>query len=223
MFQKKNYQYLKVVCSLTVEKYITKKVIYKLIKYIFSFVIAMLFPLFIVVISFVILISSLNQNNSIQPPIDNIIGDGQLSYPVPTHTNISSVFGVRKDPFTGVLARHNGIDFPAPFGTTVVSSEKGIVEYSDYNMGGYGYLVIIKHNENMVTYYAHNSRILVQKGEQVEKGTPIAEVGSTGNSTGNHLHFEVRIDNKPVDPTFYLTNENENNNESEEELIEMKN
>jgi len=121
----------------------------------------------------------------------------------PVEGQISSLYGDRKDPFTGKNRRHNGLDIAAPAGTSVSAAAAGTVSYSGWKPG-YGNIVIIEHGNGYETRYAHNSDTLVRKGETVTAGQSIATVGSTGRSTGPHLHFEVRKDNSPVDPRGYL-------------------
>lgn len=116
---------------------------------------------------------------------------------------LSSRFGGRRDPFDGTLRRHAGIDMPAPPGSAVVAAEAGLVRRAAM-AGGYGQLVEIDHGGGLRTRYAHLSRILVREGDWVERGRPIAAVGSTGRSTGNHLHFEVRRNGIARDPLAYL-------------------
>jgi murein DD-endopeptidase MepM/ murein hydrolase activator NlpD len=123
--------------------------------------------------------------------------------PVVTSTRISSTFGNRKDPFTGRMAFHSGIDFAAPQGTTVLSAGKGTVTFAG-QMSGYGNAVEVTHPGGLVTRYGHLSAFLVKEGDTVSTGTPIARVGSTGRSTGPHLHFEVRRAENAVDPARYL-------------------
>lgn len=104
---------------------------------------------------------------------------------------------------------HQGIDIASSIGTPIYAAKPGVVEYADWNDGGYGYLVEIKHSDGSKTVYAHNDRILVQEGQQVEQGQQISEMGTTGRSTGPHLHFEIRPDGQgAVDPMAYLPNEN---------------
>lgn len=98
---------------------------------------------------------------------------------------------------------HTGVDIGAAAGTPILATAAGTVKYSSW-MGSYGNLVIISHGNGVETYYAHCSQLLVQKGQQVNSGDTIAKVGSTGNSTGPHLHFEVRLNDKPVNPQNYL-------------------
>jgi len=98
---------------------------------------------------------------------------------------------------------HTGIDLAAPYGSPVRSVTAGTVLSAGYE-GGYGKLVKIQHDDSTVTYYAHNSRILVASGERVDAGEMIAAEGSTGHSTGPHVHFEVRIDGNPINPIPWL-------------------
>jgi murein DD-endopeptidase MepM/ murein hydrolase activator NlpD len=102
---------------------------------------------------------------------------------------------------------HRGIDIAAPIGTPIVASAPGEVIAAGWNSGGYGNLVKIRHPDGSVTFYAHNSRVLVRTGEEVAQGQQISEMGSTGRSTGPHLHFEVRPNGQnPVNPIAFLPN-----------------
>ncbi len=123
--------------------------------------------------------------------------------PVATLARISSTFGNRKDPFTGRLAFHSGLDFAAPQGTTVVSAGKGVVSFVG-QISGYGNVVEVTHPDGLITRYGHLSAFIAKQGDAVDTGTPIARVGSTGRSTGPHLHFEVRRAEDAVDPAQYL-------------------
>ncbi len=123
--------------------------------------------------------------------------------PLANPGRVSSGFGSRKDPFTGGRAFHSGIDFPAQRGTNVLSAGSGTVGFVGQR-SGYGNLVEITHGAGLVTRYGHLSSFLVQEGQVVDAGTPIATVGSTGRSTGPHLHFEVRREDVSVDPNRYL-------------------
>ncbi len=123
--------------------------------------------------------------------------------PMGSLSRISSSFGNRKDPFTGGRAFHAGLDFPAPKGTTVLSAGYGKVTFVG-EKSGYGNLVEITHTTGLITRYGHLSAFLVKEGQVVNSGTPIAKVGSTGRSTGPHLHFEVRRKDVAVDPGKYL-------------------
>lgn len=115
----------------------------------------------------------------------------------------SSSYGNRKDPFTGSRAFHAGIDFPAPTGTPVLSAGYGRVSFVG-TKAGYGKTVEVTHGPGLMTRYGHLSAYLVKEGQVVDAGVPIARVGSTGRSTGPHLHFEVHRKNAAVDPTTYL-------------------
>jgi peptidoglycan hydrolase-like protein with peptidoglycan-binding domain len=99
---------------------------------------------------------------------------------------------------------HTGIDFPAPAGTPVGAAGVGVVKFAGWNTGGYGYLIVISHRLGYESWYAHLSRIVASPGQSVTGGTRIGYVGSTGHSTGPHLHFEVRRNGKPIDPAPYL-------------------
>ena len=116
---------------------------------------------------------------------------------------ISSYFGSRADPFDGHTAFHKGVDFAAPEGSQVVAVAKGVVTWSRDRFG-YGKVVEINHGNGLVTRYAHNARLLVKVGDTVQKGQAIAAIGSTGRSTGPHLHFEVLKGGRPVDPMSFV-------------------
>jgi murein DD-endopeptidase MepM/ murein hydrolase activator NlpD len=123
--------------------------------------------------------------------------------PVAATTRTSSTFGNRKDPFTGRLAFHSGLDYAAPHGTKVLSAGAGTVTFVGVK-SGYGNAVEITHGSGLITRYGHLSSFLAKEGQKVSTGTPIARVGSTGRSTGPHLHFEVRRSDTAVDPVKYL-------------------
>jgi murein DD-endopeptidase MepM/ murein hydrolase activator NlpD len=116
---------------------------------------------------------------------------------------ISSYFGHRTDPFNGRKAFHRGLDFAGPAGSKVVSVASGVVTYSKDRFG-YGKTVEINHGNGYVTRYAHNQRVLVSVGDTIQKGQPIALIGSTGRSTGPHLHFEVLKQGRAVDPMSFV-------------------
>lgn len=122
---------------------------------------------------------------------------------VPANGKISSPFGMRNHPIKKVVKKHTGVDISSYKGDPISAAASGIVEYAGYS-AGYGYHVIIDHKNGYKTLYGHSSKLLVKKGDYVKKGTIIALVGSTGLSTGPHLHFEIRIENTPVDPTQYI-------------------
>ena len=119
-------------------------------------------------------------------------------------SRVTSEFGYRSDPFTGQASGHTGIDIAVPTGTPVRAALPGVVTTAAYNAGGYGYYVMIDHGSGMVTLYAHNSKLLVKAGDTVEAGDMVSLSGSTGRSTGPHLHFEVRVNGQRVNPRPYL-------------------
>lgn len=116
---------------------------------------------------------------------------------------VSSGYGTRKDPFTGESAFHSGIDFPAPNGTPIRSAAGGVVSFVGWK-DGYGRVVEITHDSGLVTRYPHLSKALVAEGASIGADQQIALVGSTGRSTGPHLHFELRYGDRAIDPTPYL-------------------
>jgi murein DD-endopeptidase MepM/ murein hydrolase activator NlpD len=116
---------------------------------------------------------------------------------------ISSHFGYRTDPFTGRGAFHAGVDFAGPAGSRVVAVGPGVISFSGWK-DGYGNVVEITHPTGYVTRYGHNSRNLARVGQSVQKGDAIAIIGSTGRSTGTHVHFEVMRDGNVLNPTRYL-------------------
>jgi murein DD-endopeptidase MepM/ murein hydrolase activator NlpD len=115
----------------------------------------------------------------------------------------TSAYGVRSDPFRHLAAMHAGIDLAAPQGTAVYATADGTVDRADW-FGGYGNCVEIDHGKGVATRFGHLSRILVHPGQLVHRGDVIALVGSTGRSTGPHLHYEVRIDGHAVNPVPFL-------------------
>ena len=129
---------------------------------------------------------------------------GTLPNSSPVHAAFnSSSFGWRLDPFNGHKAFHEGLDFTAAVGTPIYAAAGGIVSAAEQTVD-YGKMVRIDHGSGLETRYAHTSKMLVRVGERVEKGQKIAEVGSTGRSTGPHLHYEIRLDGNALDPRKYL-------------------
>ncbi|MDS3859229.1 peptidoglycan DD-metalloendopeptidase family protein [Thermosynechococcaceae cyanobacterium BACA0444] len=137
----------------------------------------------------------------VTPQPGPITGTGRLSYPI--RAPITSTFGWRIHPILGTQRFHNGLDFGAPTGTPIQAAERGRVIYAGW-YGGYGNAVIVDHGNGATTLYAHASRLVVAEGDVVQRGQVLALVGSTGLSTGPHLHFEVRINGEPQDPSYYL-------------------
>ncbi len=130
-------------------------------------------------------------------------GNGNIIWPIKGYRPTTSSYGYRKDPFTGKTAFHNGLDIAAPHGTNIYAAASGTVtRASRYDT--YGECVIIDHGGGMITLYAHCSGYNVKVGQKVEQGDVIAFVGSTGRSTGNHLHFVIRVNGAYKDPNSYL-------------------
>lgn len=138
--------------------------------------------------------------------IDTQYIGGELAWPIPGYTRITSKYGMRTHPITGVYKLHTGVDVSAPMGANFVAANDGIVIKAGYN-GAYGNMVIIDHGGGVSTLYAHGSEIMVQVGDTVKRGeTVVLKVGSTGYSTGPHAHFEVRLNGEVTDPMPYITN-----------------
>lgn len=124
------------------------------------------------------------------------------SYPsiLPCYGKISSYYGIRRNPFSrGKYEFHDGIDIIGRYGSKIRAAADGTVTYAGWQ-SGYGYTVIISHWNGYITIYGHNSKILVKRGQRVSKGQTISLMGSTGRSTGTHVHFEIRYKGKPVNP-----------------------
>ncbi|ODT75366.1 MAG: hypothetical protein ABS76_34320 [Pelagibacterium sp. SCN 64-44] len=132
----------------------------------------------------------------------NAMDDVPIHRPIAT-SRTSSDFGTRQDPFTGQSAFHSGIDFPAPTGTPIRSAGRGVVTFVGWK-GDYGRVVEVTHPSGLVSRYPHLSKALVAEGDEVGAHIQIALVGSTGRSTGPHLHFEVRNQNGAIDPRPFL-------------------
>lgn len=127
---------------------------------------------------------------------------GKINYgdwPLPGYNRISSPYGYRIHPITKNKKFHKGIDIPADYGTNVLATDYGIVTFSGVQ-NGYGNIVAIKHFDGKTSIYGHNSKNIVNEGDLVYKGQAIAKVGSTGRSTGNHVHFEVTINGELKNP-----------------------
>lgn len=162
--------------------------------------------------------------------IDTQYIGGELAWPVPGYTRISSKYGMRTHPITGVYKLHTGVDISAPRGANFIAVNDGIVTKAGYN-SAYGNMVIVDHGGGISTLYAHGSEILVQVGQIVKRGESVLKVGSTGYSTGPHAHFEVRINGIVTDPMPYITTglvpgtqtEQDNQNTTESESVNSEN
>lgn len=128
---------------------------------------------------------------------------GSMQWPLAVRGTITSTYGSRRDPMTGASSFHQGLDIAAPRGTSVYAASDGVVIFSGYK-NSYGNVVMINHGGGIVTVYAHNSSLVARKGASVKRGDLISKVGSTGYSTGNHLHFEVRVNGSTVNPRNYV-------------------
>ncbi len=128
-------------------------------------------------------------------------GNGYLTYPV--QGVVTSPFGWRIHPILGYEKFHSGIDFGADYGTPIYAAQGGVVILAEW-YGGYGNTIVIDHGNGITTLYAHCDSVYVQPGDRIVQGQPIGEVGSTGFSTGPHLHFELRAQGEPIDPAPYL-------------------
>ncbi|MBS5548735.1 MAG: peptidoglycan DD-metalloendopeptidase family protein [Oscillospiraceae bacterium] len=136
--------------------------------------------------------------------IANVPSESGFLWPLPGRYNLSSLFGSRKHPITGKANNHTGIDIPASSGTSILAAKSGVVTTSTYN-NSYGNYVVVSHSDGTSTLYAHMVRRNCSKGDTVSQGQVIGYVGTTGSSTGNHLHFEVRVNGSRVDPINYFT------------------
>ena len=138
--------------------------------------------------------------------LDNLAG-GAIAIPSEKpvkSAEFTSAFGVRSDPFRRASAMHAGIDLAGPVGTPIYATADGVVARAGWNSGGYGNLVEIDHGRGIVTRYGHLSKMSVNAGDRVTRGQMIGRMGSTGRSTGSHLHYEVRIDDRPVNPIPFM-------------------
>ena len=149
-----------------------------------------------------------NSGGQIIEPDTDWVGTGIFAWPLPQSFTITSPFGYRKDPFTGEVTYHSGTDIAAPAGTPILAAAVGMVTIAngtDPWGGSYGYYIKLDHGEGVETLYAHCLAIAVTEGQQVRQGEVIGYVGSTGNSTGNHLHFEIRTNGKGIDSLNYFS------------------
>lgn len=137
---------------------------------------------------------ALRRPRSAGPPRGGSTPTGPVAFLLPINAPITDGFGMRWG------RMHTGLDFPAASGSRVGAAGRGVVSFAGFNSGGYGNLVIVDHRLGYQTWYAHLSRVTSHVGESVVGGTRVGLVGSTGNSTGPHLHFEVRLNGTPVDP-----------------------
>ena len=129
---------------------------------------------------------------------------GEMAWPAPGYYTITSPFGYRVHPILGVTRFHSGVDIGVPTGGKVIAANDGIVIKTTYT-SSYGNMVMIDHGGGIVTLYAHGSKIIATLGQEVKRGDVIMEAGSTGWSTGPHLHFEVRLDGEYQQPLDYIT------------------
>lgn len=132
-----------------------------------------------------------------------VSGNGMFTHPCPRYSRISSTFGYRNAPLAGASTNHKGVDFAASTGTPIYAAAAGTVTSAGYS-GKAGNLIIINHGNGLLTYYMHCNTIFVSAGQKVSKGQNIGQVGTTGNSTGPHLHFQVMNNGTPVNPMNYL-------------------
>jgi murein DD-endopeptidase MepM/ murein hydrolase activator NlpD len=151
----------------------------------------------------------LHQQQTIQR-LEELLQDQQQMFattpsiwPVPSSSELGSTFKVRTDPFTGKQTMHYGIDINAPKGVPIVASADGIVAFSG-EQSSFGNVVVIDHGNGYTTFYGHCSKLETTVGEHVKRGDIIARVGSTGRSTGTHLHYEVRVDGEAKDPLPFI-------------------
>lgn len=148
-----------------------------------------------------------SQEKNIDELFDNIQGKitklEKIPNSMPTEGRLTSPFGDRTHPVTKKIEFHSGIDLANNTGTNIYASATGIVLFSEIN-GTYGKMILISHGNGYSTVYAHLSKQLVKAGDQVKKGDLIGKMGSTGRSTGPHLHFEIRENGTPIDPQKIL-------------------
>ncbi|BAZ38246.1 peptidase M23B [Calothrix sp. NIES-4101] len=148
-------------------------------------------------------IAEANARESTAKAIGKRFLEGTGIFGFPSDAPISSPFGWRTHPVLGYRRLHTGIDFAGAYGSPIRAADSGTVIFAGW-YGGYGNAVIISHGKNIATLYGHSSRLYVSEGQSVQRGQQIAAVGSTGLSTGPHLHFEVRRNGTPIDPSGFL-------------------
>ncbi|MBP9674698.1 MAG: M23 family metallopeptidase [Bacteriovoracaceae bacterium] len=124
---------------------------------------------------------------------------------LPAKGAITSFFGLRNSPYSGKIKMHEGLDIAAPSGTKIFAPANGVVVFAG-NKSGFGRFLNLDHGYGMETLFAHSSKLYVKAGDMIERGQLIASIGSTGSSTGPHLHYEVRVNGVPVDPLFFILN-----------------
>jgi murein DD-endopeptidase MepM/ murein hydrolase activator NlpD len=147
--------------------------------------------------------SSSSSSSASSASTGTVIGNGSFIWPVPTsYTSISSGYGWRTWS-SGYKEFHRGIDIPVPYGTNIYAADSGTVVRAEWN-NSYGYYVLIDHGNGLATLYGHNSSLVVSAGQTVTQGQVIAHAGATGNATGNHCHFEVRVNGSITNPLAYL-------------------
>jgi murein DD-endopeptidase MepM/ murein hydrolase activator NlpD len=147
---------------------------------------------------------SLNIENSIKAmELKGEYIGGEMNWPVPSSNTITSKYGYRIHPIYNTKRMHTGIDVSGDYGASIVAANDGEVIFSSWQ-GGYGNTILISHGGKIVTLYGHCSELVANVGQKVKAGEVVAKVGSTGASTGNHLHFEVRVNGSPTDPMEYL-------------------
>ena len=135
--------------------------------------------------------------------ITNVPSESGFLWPLPGYNTLSSLYGSRKHPVTGKANNHTGIDIPAPRGVKILAAKSGVVTTSKYN-NSYGNYVVVSHSDGTSTLYAHMSKRSVKEGQTVKQGATLGLVGTTGSSTGNHLHCEVRVNGTRTDPVNYF-------------------
>lgn len=136
------------------------------------------------------------------PGIAGALGGMPMAMPVAARA-LTSGFGLRQHPILGIPRMHSGLDLAAPYGSPIVATSDGVVGAATWS-GGYGLLVALEHGGGVETRYGHLSRLNVVPGQPIRKGDVIGYVGSTGRSTGPHLHYEIRVGGRPVDPSAHL-------------------